>query len=381
MKKYKAKPFSVTIDQKINSEIRQMAEKMGTSFSDIAEKSLRYFLYHQENVLKFSQDVNEYRKERLRCLKGRGIRERTDVCYLAELTQQAYAVTPGVVDVTPEFVINLTKAFQILLKLEIKNRDELMPYFLNTFPGKELEMNDLERRIDLFLDYVKEKHKIDSRSADYVARCLVGIIRDGEFEMPPHVICSIERLLAPWVFWTAKRAINHPIADIEDIGISLNPASLMDVERKKYSLKDFQIPGFSTFGPVTVNISSFSGKIKIYFKFLDADRKIKHEINCDIAELFDLLHLVTMLDHLEMLKRPEENYAVIEQWEIGKNPDEDEYNITRYIDSVKETRSNVTIYLHRKELEDFVKVMKELVERQDIHIALQSEYIERYGAI
>jgi len=241
-------------------------------------------------------------------------------------------------------------------------------------------MNDLERRIVLFLEFVNKKKKIDSVSADYVARCLVGIIRDGEFEMPPHVIFSIECLLTPWIFWTAKRATNRPITNIESMSIFLDPVSLM-VEEKKHTLKDFHIPRFSTFGPVTVDIFSFSGTIRTYFKFLDAEGKTKYEINCDIAELFDLLHLVTELDYQEMLKRPEKNYVVAEQWEIGKNPDADEYIITRYIGSLEETQSNVTIYVNENELKGLSRVIKELVTRQDIHMVLQAEYIERYGVI
>jgi len=125
----KTKPFTITIDEEVNLGIREIAVTQNTSFSDVAEKALRYFLYHQADVLNFSLTENESRKERLRFLEEKGIRERKDLCFLTELTQQAYAVTPGVVDVIPEFVINLTKVFQILLRLKIKNKDELMPYF------------------------------------------------------------------------------------------------------------------------------------------------------------------------------------------------------------------------------------------------------------
>jgi hypothetical protein len=363
----KTKQLGLRLKIKLYNAARAATEASKISFSDLFEKILIFFLNNQKMVLEF-QEVNAMEKEFLELAKtpgwslkrimSQGITTRGQLYWAAQLLQKAWHLSEGTA--TAAWVVNVVKALRLILRMEIRNGEELKPYLLSSFPEQG---SDLEEKIENALVRLKEKSRVSTIIADQIAGCFLVIVRDGDFEISAANMIALNDLLSPWIYWVMRRAIQDKTdLRVIDTGplLSHEPAKERSFsgEKSYVSVKGL----FSSEGDPPL----FAGKqpFSCVFSF-HPNNKLRERVPCSAQTLYELVETANIIN------RENKILAGFGHWEIMKDDKNSAYTIE------KDTR----IYVSKEEMEEFLELVDELYKREDVQRELVKSYAEVYGAI
>lgn len=363
----KNKQVGLRLDPLVYNPLRAVTEVLKISFSELFEKILIFFLNNQKMVLEF-QEVNPMEKEflelaqtpewSLKRIMSQGITTRGQLYWAAQLLQKAWHLSEGTA--TTAWVANTVKALRLILRMEIRKIEELMPYLVSSFPEQGV---DLEEKIENALVRLQEKSRVSTIIADQIARCFLVIVRDGDFEISADNMVALNELLAPWIYWVMRRAIQDK-ADLKVIDtsplLSYQPAKERSFTEKKscVSVRGF----FSSEGIPPL----FAGKQPFSCGFsFHPNNKLREEVPCSAQTLYELVETANII------KRENKVLAAFGHWEIMKDDKNSVYTIEK----------DFRIYVSKEEMEEFLELVDELYQREDIQRELVKSYAEVYGAI
>lgn len=363
----KTKPFSFRIEQNLYDQIKGIALSQKTTFTDAIEKALSYFSYYPREILEFDArsvsqkdiiQLLQHPSMSIHGLREEGISTKSECLFIVQLMQQAWHNSRSTA--TAAWVANVAKSFQLLLQLEIGNKDELMYFFLSTYPGE----GTIEERINMSLNFVNRKERVSSPYADLITRCLLVLVRDGKFFIPKETFPEINKLLTPWCFWVAKRAIQKET--MKDIDIT----PLLKVgEKKVLREKSLLIEKEKASGQVLLSVEGvgpFHAGNRDFACALTISEGVKYKATfaCSPQTFLELIETVSLLE--------ERKAARYGQWEIVKDF---EHNIF-YIE-----KGGVRVPVTKEELLDFSQVVKDIYACEEVQIDLIQNYVETYGAL
>lgn len=190
------------------------------------------------------------------------IKNRCEALFLAELIQHAWSMSDKA---TSLFVRNVANAIKLLLMQVIRNIDELHPYLEITLPQGNGHGITIKERPAHIIESLTGT-VVDNDLADKTARCLVLLLRDGDFEMPDDVFSKISNYLiedAGWGFWVAKRGLKGKIEYFD-------PTPLLDIPKPEKDYYSYPIERKAVFAKVNYG----SNNCNFTFNFFDKSMEI-----------------------------------------------------------------------------------------------------------
>jgi len=279
----------------------------------------------------------------LEILKGKSTLTRWELLFLLEVMHWVWSmplVTKHTEETRKEFISRLCQAIKHLLGLKIQNLDQL---------GLDNTLKLFGNNIFEALDAIERNPIATPAIARELASVLVGILRDGGFEMTKTDEKEISDLLMPWGYYVALSylAIKQGLVPLSSIYFVWD----WDFEKPdKNKGIDLQIQKENVY----IEFREYAGKAMVDILFVG-----KGKITLDIEEAFGFFTMV-----LESQKHIE--FSV-----LGYNIYERNITVTK----------NTTIMLAKNEYDILTESIAEIEKNRDLWIYLQKLYLERYGFV
>ena len=365
----KTKPFSFRINIGLYAHMKRISEGMNLSFSDIIEKALTYFRYNTKHILEFpigdSAILQEYAvhemypDDSLAHLIDQGLTSQGELYWVASLIQRTYQRADS--SVTAEWVSRLVNVFHSFLHDNIRNREDLMSYFLSTYPERGDTIDD---KIATSLALLSKRSKVSSLYADGIMICLILVLRKGELAISEERFAGINTILTPWCFWLARRAITKEQKTLHIDATSLLHRSAPEkrdlIERESNDLyAEVHLSG--------AGIEPFKTekrKFRCVFS-MSNEGQPPTRIKCTAEEFYDLLKAISLIKDNRVS-------AQVGCWEIMKNEEQRLCTLEK---------SGVLQHLKKETLEDFMNLALKLYRTEDVQNDIHLELVEKYGAL
>lgn len=365
----KTEVLNIRISPEDRQTLQQLAEPYGGNISKIIYKVIAFLKSKPQRIAEL--DVREPMEEEFwelskspewswRKLKEQGINSPGQLYWIAQLIQNAWSRSHG--HATSAWVAQLVRAFDILSHFEIRSKEkaDIERYIATNFPESGMVLSD---KIRASLTRLENTLKISSSYADMIARCFLVIIRDGEIEITASIWGEINKLLSPWIFWVAKRAmLGKPIpeeVDTSPLVTAIPPSEASDwIQKTRVSVQFFS--SWEGAGPFHVGARPFS----CGFTFTDG-KTTKAIFACTSRTFYELIQAVALLQGTK-------DMSTYGQWELMKNDREGAYSIQK---------NGVLVFIEKQEIEELIELVNELYAREDVQRDLTREYVEEFGAL
>lgn len=363
----KEKQLSIRADEDLYEDLRGLAEDLKVTFSSLVILALKFLRRNPKQVIE-SETENPVEKEFLELdrtpewsldkLRRNGINSKGELLWIAYLVHRGWLRSQGTA--TSIFVTKMLKALRTLLTLDgLKKNKEVIAYVFSELPEKG---DDLEGKIDNAIYILEQKERVPSYYAETIAKCFLYTIREGGFQILDTTIMSnVRDLLEPWSFWVARRALQKEFID-RDIDIK----SLLHFQRHETVTFVLQKPKVSAqvFLPRSFSTDAIEKEVfSCGFNITDG-YKLKATIACSAQTFYELTQAIALLEGREL--------AGYGHWKIQRNTREGSCFIRKY---------GVQLQLVQDELDEFIKLVKELNVHEQVQRAIVEEFTEVYGAL
>ena len=365
----KKKVISSRVDEEISASTMSISNRFRISVAELLSRSLNFLRYNPELVIEFQPPTptqQEYLQlqnspERsLAKLKEQGISTRAQLLFIIYLIQKAYYLAEDEKATAP-WVKKLVHLLDLLLELDIKNRDELTSILVSNFPVRD---GNLSEKIRTMLSSLEKQSFVSSYTADYIAQCLFTLVEKADFDLSAATMGEINILINPWVFWVARRGIPSE-GRIRDID-----TTILD--------KGTAVPGEKSFKESGDNVTAHvflsdegTGLFRVGKRpfncglIFGEDQREETVINCDARALYELIKTVNILESGKIM-------AEYGAWSILRDRKQGYYTLHR---------SFLSYSLTEGAMEEFLSLVKKLADREDVQRELVKEFIEVYGAV
>lgn len=365
----KTKVMSARVTEDLSASTNSISSRFRISVAELLSRSLNFLRHNPELVIEFEPPTptqQEYLQLRnspersLAKLKEQGISTRAQLLFIMYLVQKAYYLAEDEKATAP-WVRKLVHLLDLLLELDIKNRDELTTLLVSNFPVRD---GNLYEKIKTILSSLEKQSFVSSYTADYIAQCLLTLVEKADFDLSSATIGEINDLLNPWVFWIARRGIPSE-GRIRDID-----TTVLDMGTAVPGEKTFKEPG----GKVTAHVflsDEGTGPFRVGKRSFNCglifgqEQRKETIINCDARSLYELIKAVNILESGKIM-------AEYSAWSILRDRKQGYYTLHRAF---------LSYSLTEEEMEEFVSLVKKLADREDVQRELVKEFVEVYGAI
>ena len=291
----------------------------------------------------------------LEIVKGKSTLTRWELLFLLEVMHWVWSM-PYTLKYTEEtrknFVCNLSQAIKYLLGLKIQNQlglDTLKLFGNNIFEA---------------LDAIERNPIATPSLARELASILIGILRDGEFEMRKDDEQEVSSLLLPWGYYVALSYL--PLK--QDLVPLSSIYFIWDNEKEKNDEKENE----KTIENLLSSIQNPIQKENVYIEFREyaGEAKVdiliigKGKITLDLDEIFGFFTAV-----MESEKRI--NFSVLKYSIQERNVTEKDIVIDK----------RYTIALTQNEYYCLIEIVREISENTDFWMYLQRIYLQKYGFV
>jgi len=282
----------------------------------------------------------------LEILKGKSTLTRWELLFLLEVMHWVWSIpltTKCSQETRKDFVSKISQAVRYLLShCEIVNLNDL-------------GINNALKLFSVFSDNIFESLNAIERNpiatpslARELASILIGILRDGEFEMRKDDEQEVSSLLLPWGYYVALSylALKQDLIPLSSIYF------IWDFEKpdKNEGIKDFQMQK----GNIYLEFRQYMGKANVDILIAG-----KGKITFDLSEAFAFFTMV-----LESEKHID--FSVLK------------YNIYERNITINKM---LTIMFTKNEYDILVEIVREISENTDFWMYLQRIYLQKYGFV
>jgi transcriptional regulator with XRE-family HTH domain len=293
----------------------------------------------------------------LEILKGKSTLTRWELLFLLEVMHWVWSM-PLYTDSTEtrkEIISNLSQSIKHLLGLKIQNLDQLgLDNTLKLFGSNIFEaLNAIERNPIATPSLARE-----------LASILIGILRDGNFEMAKKDEKEISDLLLPWGYYVA---LSYFVVKQDLIPLS-SIYFIWDIpfNEKEKNEKTIENLLSSLQNPIQkenvyIEFREYAGEAKVDILIIG-----KGKITLDLDEIFGFFTAVTVMESEKRI-----NFSVLKYSIQERNVTEKDIVIDK----------RYTIALTQNEYYCLIEIVREISENTDFWMYLQRIYLQKYGFV
>lgn len=360
----KTKLLAFRIDEDLYQSVSVIAESFKQNISSFLIRLVNYAIQHPKEITNFDItdpvereffELDKMPKWSLHRLKRYGIISKGELRWIVAMIHRAWYRFDGTA--TAIWVTKFLKAFEIFLRLDLKNNRKLAEELSNNFPEEGKNLSEKMSRSFAFLNSID---RVETSYAKAIANCFLIAISRSDFPVPESVMAEIRDELQPWVFWVSIKALQKetiaPEIDITPLlNIQKQEGETFFIRKERTSVEVFLPSRFSS-------DQEGDGIFSCGFQITDG-QKLKATIACISQTLYELVQAIANLQGKEL--------AGYGNWTIQRNRE----------GSCFVRKSGMQVQLEVAEIDEFMAIAKEIYENEQVKRAVIEEYVEKYGAL